>query len=143
MTAIEPFAAVDVSELAAWLRTVPLADWPKMADPDSLGAGNRIRAIADRLMIEFPGCSLSGVGLFLLAPGQHHPPHEDIQPPNWVTRVHVPVVTNRHAIAITPDGAIHMEAGVAYTFDTRATHAVRNDGSEPRVHMVFDVVRKP
>jgi len=139
MTVVAPFAEVDISALAARLEAIPISEWPKMADPESLGLGDEIRAVADALMSHFPGCVYSGVGLFLLAAGQAHPAHTDVQPPDWVTRVHVPVITNDKAIAWTEDGTITMRAGVAYRFDTRRPHAVRNDGETPRVHLVFDV----
>ena len=138
---IEPFASVDVASHAAWLQTVPVADWPKMADPAWRGWEARFRPLATSLMVEFPGCAMSGLGLFLLQPGQRHPAHKDEQPPDWVTRVHVPIVTNELATATTDDGEIHMEVGVAYTFNTRATHAVYNGGATPRVHMVMDIRR--
>ena len=94
------------------------------------------------LMAEFPGCVMGGIGLFTLDPGQEHPTHTDVQPPEWVTRVHVPLVTNELATVTTDEGTFHMQAGKAYKFDTRRPHAVRNGGTEPRVHLVFDV-RKP
>lgn len=128
---IEAFAEVDVSALAA-----------QLADSRSLACARAMRAVADELMGHFPDCVYSGVGLFLLAPGQVHPAHTDEQPPEWVTRVHVPVITNSGATATTDQGTIHMRAGIAYKFDTRQAHAVRNDGDETRVHLVFEVRTK-
>jgi hypothetical protein len=139
MKAISKFARVDVSALAAQIEAIPISEWPKMVDPDSLGLGDAVRAVAVVLKSHFPGCIYSGIGLFLLVPGQAHPAHTDVQPPEWVTRVHVPVITNDKATATTDDGTIHMRAGVAYRFDTRRMHAVRNDGDAPRVHLVFDM----
>ena len=139
MGTIEPFADVDVSDLAAWLRAIPVAEWPQMADPAWRGCGDRCRPLADALMAEFPGCAISGLGLFLLAPGQVHPAHRDEQALDWVTRVHVPIVTNAQATVTTDDGEFHMEVGKAYRFNTWATHAVANHGTTPRVHLVFDI----
>lgn len=138
---IEEFASVDVGRLADWLAAWPQATWRGMADPAWNDVYLFFPPIVAGLAPHFPGCGASGVGLFLLAPGQEHPPHQDEQPPRWVTRVHVPVITNPKAIAITEDGAIHMAVGKAYKFNTLATHAVRNDGATPRVHLVFDVLR--
>lgn len=139
MPTIEPFAEVDVSWMAAWLSMIPLCEWPAMADPSWHGAHEVLSPVVALLMERFPGCVPSGPGLFLLAPGQVHPAHIDEQPPDWVTRVHVPIVTNPQAVAITADGEIHMQAGKAYRFDTRRAHAVKNLGPTARVHLVFDV----
>jgi hypothetical protein len=118
---IECFAEVDVNGL----------------DPTNNESG---RPIAEALTAtHFPGCSVSGVGFFVLDPGQVHPAHKDIQPPYWVTRVHVPVETNDKVIFTMDDGTHHMEVGKAYRFNTLATHAVENGGKTPRVHLVFDV----
>lgn len=139
---IEPFADIDVSELAAWLKSIPVAEWPKMADPAWRGSGEKCRPLAEALMAEFPGCVMTGPGLFLLAVGQVHPAHTDVQPPEWVTRVHLPIVTNKSATATTADGTLHMKAGRAYKFNTTQTHAVENAGKTPRVHLVFDVIKR-
>ena len=123
MAPIEPFADVDV--------TGRKGDEAEAFRPLALAL------IAER----FPGCRIGGIGLFLLKPGQIHPAHCDDQPPEWVTRVHIPLLTNPHAVATTEDGPIHMAVGKAYKFDTRAEHAVANGGKTPRIHLVFEVMR--
>jgi hypothetical protein len=118
---IERFAEVDVSGL-------------DISDNESG------RPIAEALTARFyPGCRVSGVGFFVMEPGQVHPAHKDIQPPYWVTRVHVPVTTNDKVIFTMDDGEHRMEVGKAYRFNTLATHAVVNSGKTARVHLVFDV----
>jgi hypothetical protein len=118
---IERFAEVDVSGL-------------DLSDNESG------RSIAEALTARYyPGCSVSGVGFFVMEPGQVHPAHKDIQPPYWVTRVHVPVTTNDKVIFTMDDGEHHMEVGKAYRFNTLVTHAVVNGGETDRVHLVFDV----
>lgn len=140
--AIEAIAAVDIFNLVAWLSAISVTEWAGMSDPAWHGADGRCRPIAERVLaLAFPGCNVSGIGLFVLAPGQLHPMHTDEQPPDWVTRIHVPIVTNERATATTDDGTIHMAAGIAYRFNTRARHAVANHGLTPRVHLVFDVRR--
>ena len=99
-----------------------------------------LKPLAEKITAEhFPGCHVAGYGLFLLEPGQEHPAHQDIQPLEWVTRIHVPIVTNELATATDEFGTIHMAVGKAYTFDTRKTHSVVNAGTTPRVHFVFEV----
>lgn len=127
-------------EHAAWLECLPRAWWPQMADPAWQGASERFRPLVETLIaVHFPGCYAAGIGLFLLAAGQEHPAHTDEQAPDWVTRVHIPLVSNSVATATTADGTTHMEVGRAYRFNTKETHAVANRGTEPRVHLVFDV----
>jgi quercetin dioxygenase-like cupin family protein len=97
--------------------------------------------VVARIMALFPQSKVAGIGTFVLDPGQEHPMHTDEQPPEWITRIHVPLVTNPLAVVETEKGSFHMEAGTAYSFDTRKQHAVRNGGDTPRVHLVFDVVK--
>ena len=142
MNAIEKLADVDVDALVAWVAGVDPCDFRMFADPAWGGCAERCRPIAEALVAaHFPGCRVSGVGLFVLAPGQTHPAHRDEQPPEWVTRVHVPVLTNPLATATVDSGTLHLDVGCAYTFDTRQTHSVSNDGTTPRVHLVFDTHR--
>lgn len=112
-------------------------------DPSAWGnTSEELKPLADQLVLAyFKGCKVSGYGLFLLEPGQAHPIHKDEQPSEWVTRVHIPIATNKFAIAVTDDGPIHMELGKAYTFNTRENHAVFNGGTTPRIHFVFEVMR--
>jgi len=142
MATVEAFTDVDVSALARWLTAIPVDEWPGMADPAWHGADRLLWPLAEVLVrVHFAGCVASGVGLFLLQPGQEHPAHTDQQPPDWVTRVHVPIVTNPRATVTTEDGMFHLHVGKAYRFDTRRPHAVQNDGPLARVHLVFDVKR--
>lgn len=143
LATVEAFADVDVQALAAWLQAIPEAEWPKMADERYRGWGDRFRPLATALMVHFPGCALAGLGLWTLEPGQRHPAHCDEQPPDWVTRVHVPIVSNPLATVTTAEGEMHMKVGKAYRFNTRETHAVENAGATPRVHFVFDVKQGP
>lgn len=143
MPTIEPFADVDVTELAARLTAIPVSLWPRLIDPTKFGWAEIAAPLVDHLMVwNFTNCLCGGVGLFVLDPGQRHTPHTDVQPPEWVTRVHVPVVSNPLATATTDEGTIHMLVGKAYRFNTRALHAVYNGGKTPRVHLVFDVKRR-
>lgn len=141
MATVEELAVVDVAELVEWLAAIPAEEWPGMADPAWHGGGECFASVVDRLTASFPGCISSGAGLFLLAAGQEHPMHVDEQPPQWVTRIHVPLVTNELCTVTTDEGRLHMQVGRAYTFNTRRNHAVENRGKTPRAHLVFDVVR--
>ncbi len=140
--AIVDLGPVDVAALVEWISGLLPEAFAQLADPAWGNAGVRCRPVAEALVeAHFPGCCVSGVGLFVLAPGQVHPAHRDAQPPEWVARVHVPLLTNPQAVAIVDTGTFRLRVGRAYAFDTRQTHAVRNDGATPRVHLVFDVHR--
>lgn len=142
MSAIEKLADVEVGALAAWVAGIDPGDFRMFADPAWNGCAERFGPLAEAIVAEhFPGCKVAGVGLFVLAPGQVHPAHRDEQPPEWVTRLHVPLLTSPLAVAIVDEGEMHLAVGCAYTFDTRETHAVANRGETPRVHLVCDVHR--
>lgn len=77
-----------------------------------------------------------------MRPGQSHDFHVDPQRGDWVTRVHVPIVTNPGAwLMFEAKGQrVHFEAGKAYTFNAMERHSFGNDGEADRVHLIFDVV---
>lgn len=137
---IQEFASVNVDDLAALIEQIPTHQWRRMADPTWMRVAEHGYPVAKLLMKEhFPECEISGLGMFVLDPGQEHPEHRDEQPPEWITRVHVPVITNAAATATTAQGTVHMKEGTAYKFNTREPHAVCNFGTRPRVHLIFDV----
>jgi hypothetical protein len=87
----------------------------------------------------FPGCAISGIGVWEMEPGQVHPAHWDEQPPYWITRIHVPLITNPKVVFTSDEGDFRMKVGKAYSFNTKAMHAVANHGKTTRVHLVFDI----
>ncbi len=75
-----------------------------------------------------------------LIPGVTYKFHQDPQKPGWITRVHVPIVTNPDAwMFFEGEDPVHFEAGFAYSFDTLRMHNYGNFGTEDRVHLLFDV----
>jgi hypothetical protein len=96
--------------------------------------------IAEEVISEFyPGCAVSGIGVWEMEPGLVHPDHWDDQPLYWLTRVHVPLVTNPSVVFTMEDGEHHMEVGKAYRMNTLSVHAVANKGETARTHLVFDI----
>jgi hypothetical protein len=129
---IEKLADIDVDDLADYLSERPVSEWNR-----SWGG---FLPSANAIVEEFyPGCTVPDVGMFVLEPWQVHPAHTDVQPSNWLVRIHIPIITNKGAITIMDDGEHHMEVGKAYRFNTLATHAVYN-GDTYRAHLVFDVL---
>ena len=56
-------------------------------------------------------------------------------------RIHIPVITNRDAMFRVGDPTLHMQVGEMWEINNRRIHAVRNDGSEARVHLIMDYVQ--
>ena len=138
---MEVLTDVDVSLYVDWLQAIPTEEWRKSTDMAWRGWGEKFKPLASELIDEFfPGCRASGYGLFLLEFGSCQLVHQDEQVPNWIVRVHVPIVTNPHAVMTFDDWPRHMEVGRAYKFNTLAPHSLYNGGKTPRMHFVFDVV---
>lgn len=55
-------------------------------------------------------------------------------------RVHLPIVTNDRVIFTVGKEAIALPAGELYEINNRRLHAVQNDSSEHRVHLILDFV---
>lgn len=129
--------------------------------PDKERKPQRLLEIPDKLIVSFTSTVFAAMGGNLVAheivlsrmmPGQVHGMHQDQQPNGWVTRVHVPIVTNEKAwhtfedTAVLDQGGyvntIHMRVGRAYTFNAQRRHAFGNAGTTPRVHLIFDVLRR-
>ena len=154
---------VDIAPLVQWLATANLT-WPdkgpnkpsRIFDPPFL-----FRSVIDGLLTHF-GDDVKDKEpmLSLMRAGQSHGMHVDSQFGGWVTRVHVPLVTNPGAwVAFEEDAhqwhpvqgsgllaevlnTVHFAAGRAYTFDATRRHSFGNAGPEDRVHLIFDVVGK-
>ena len=136
---IEPFSDVDVKGYAEAILAVPQWEWLKLCDAHS---GEKYKPLATELVEKhYPGCIVAGCGLWILMPGQVHPSHTDVQDEHWITRVHVPILTNEHVVFTMNDGAHQMVVGKAYRFNNLTPHAVSNGGITPRVHLLFDVHR--
>lgn len=79
--------------------------------------------------------------LSVVMPGHSIPSHLDVQIPEWITRVHIPLMTNPDAKLIIDNTEHHLELGYDYLVDVREEHAVVNRGETPRIHFMFDVRR--
>lgn len=98
-----------------------------------------------------PIITYDGLMLSRMEPGQQHGMHVDTQNDNgWLTRVHVPIITNPGAWIMFEDDLnpryncpmrVHFEAGVAYSFNALERHSFGNDGTTDRVHLIFDLYR--
>lgn len=137
---------VDVSALLASLEENPPA-WP----PVIRNEPNAAPLPPEALPVIKTVCRHLGAGvtwergcLSRLVPGVRYGYHSDGQPSNWITRVHIPLVTSPDCWFAweEQDGAkVYMEAGWAYAFNTIKAHSYANEGLTDRVHLIFDAVR--
>jgi hypothetical protein len=147
----EPFASVDITEMAAWIAAIPFSDWPQQHKVDEQlrpamvtdltwhGFGVEAAAIVGWLSGYFPGCAAYQLMLSVVMQGHSIEPHTDAQPPNWITRVHVPLLSNDAAWFDCGGKSFVLKPGSAYKVNTEAEHGIRNLGTTPRVHFMWDV----
>jgi hypothetical protein len=171
LPAVCHLASVDVRSMADWISAIPFEEWPQQTRlpdgklrpamvndlewPRDRPADDRfITRAADVVFttrnrleaIKRAGSTLRLANhmLSVVMPGHSIPPHGDRQEPGWVTRVHVPLLTNPMAAFVFPEEppgyrVWTMQAGEAYMVDVARVHEVRNEGPTPRVHFMFDV----
>ncbi len=143
-------AKIDVGDLIAWITSVKREDWPGnpwnkpshipcvIVDPLFL-QDKTDQAIAE-LMLHFPGCQAVSKAITVINPGDHVPTHIDSSTPEWITKVHVPIISNREAWFKVDDQKCRMEVGSAYRFNHSKPHSLGNNGKTPRIHLMFDVM---
>ncbi len=56
-------------------------------------------------------------------------------------RIHVPVVSNDETLFRVGDRSLHMRVGEMWEINNRRIHAVKNGGSEARIHLIMDYVQ--
>ena len=56
-----------------------------------------------------------------------------------IHRVHFPILTNDQAFYRFSDGEINMPVNSVWEIDNLRNHGVRNDGDEPRIHIIINV----
>jgi hypothetical protein len=150
------FCEVDVSGLAEWLHG-PGVSAPWIVQEDTQQKPQRLLAehclemamlanpLVELALAALPvPCTAAEVVLSRMLPGQRHGMHADFQNTSWLTRVHIPVLTNLHAwhyFEDDPEGSFYMPRGFAYAFNAQRRHAFGNDGQTARVHLIFDAMR--
>lgn len=136
-----------------WIAAIPLGEWPqqhRLADGQIRPAmvtdltWNAFGDVTAELVRAATPQSLGPLRernrlLSVVMPGAVIDPHTDELGPDWVTRIHVPLLTNSDAMFITGDVVRRLQVGLAYEINTRERHAVWNAGSTPRVHLMFDL----
>lgn len=148
----EKFTACNPSLIAEWIGRIPFEDWPQqlpLADGKIRPAmvtdltWHDFRATTEALVNKLAwlcGGKASNRMLSVVMPGASIGTHADAMNPPWLTRAHVPLVTNTDAGFVIGGVWHHMEVGSAYRVDIRCQHEVRNEGKTPRIHLMFDVL---
>ncbi len=140
---------VEVGPLIEWLKTASIS-WFEQPSPDKpqrvydLTAEEPARMI-DHILPRFPASVRPDWPMLSrMKPGQFHPMHVDIQRADWLTRVHVPLLTNDRCWMWFEEEEVpvHFAVGHAYTFNALRRHSFANEGDTDRVHFIFDVLLK-
>jgi len=138
---------VDIDPLAGWIEA-NAPTWPRLrkGQPQRIKMPSIAGGIVSDVLACFDGAATTFdehyACLSRVAPGEGHGYHQDSQRPGWITRVHVPVVTNDGCWMMfeSEDGVkVHFERGKAYSFNIYEPHAFANEGTTERIHLLFDV----
>jgi hypothetical protein len=140
----EPLARIDVADLIGWITRLDRA-WIKGSDrplveTDPLFLQYHTDRVVTELMKGFPHCADVYRSITAINAGDYVPYHTDTCSPDWITRIHVPIVTNPHTWFLIDGLAHHMEVGMSYQVNPSKPHAVSNFGDKTRIHLMFDIV---
>jgi len=79
------------------------------------------------------------VMLARMAPGGIIHPHVDANPAaRWPHKIHIPIQTNPQVAFFVDPHEHHLEVGQAYEVNNLGRHAVKNDGTTSRIHLIFE-----
>jgi hypothetical protein len=79
------------------------------------------------------------VMLARMAPGGVIHPHKDMNPAaKWPHKIHVPLVTNDRVTFFVHGQPYHFGEGSAVEVNNMRTHAVTNEGTTDRIHLIFE-----
>lgn len=74
-----------------------------------------------------------------MAPGGVIHPHVDAnRAALWPHKIHVPISTNPQVTFFIGDQGHKLEVGKAYEVNNLGKHAVRNEGTTDRIHLIFE-----
>ncbi len=124
-----------------------------MDGPDSQRVGRpgqyQRTPVVDRLpyfrsILDAFQCPQGRVRISRLLPGSVIRPHRDIcreaaSIAFGQVRLHIPIVTNDRVMFLVGRETLRLQPGRLYYIDFTRLHSVRNDGTEPRIHLILDL----
>jgi hypothetical protein len=86
-------------------------------------------------------CQINRMMFYALLPGGVLHPHRDMTGAVGLNglRFHIPIITNERVTFQIEGQPVVMRANELWALDTSFLHAVRNDGDEPRIHLILEV----
>lgn len=118
-----------------------MRDYQRNPTQDQLLLLDDIYPIVDTVLQLFPDRKPVRGEVVNLMPGRRLDLHVDIY---WVhkhsKRVHVPIYTNDDCFQIFENREVHLETGNIYEINNRILHSARNSGTEPRFHLILDLM---
>ena len=134
-----------------WIVAIPFTEWNQqelnrikpamMHTLDWHDFGKHAQPVINSLVNKFSWKRTDLPMLSVVLPGDDIPPHVDLQDPNWLFRVHIPLTTNDQAFFNVNGVDHHMKIGCAYKVNTLDRHGISNRGTTPRIHFMFDVLQ--
>ena len=87
-------------------------------------------------------CEINSARLLALAPGALIQAHRDAGTSlaDGLVRIHIPIHTSPQVLFSIDGETVHFMAGHAWYMDASCLHAVHNQGTAPRIHLVLDCV---
>ncbi|MEP7043426.1 MAG: aspartyl/asparaginyl beta-hydroxylase domain-containing protein [Dokdonella sp.] len=74
-----------------------------------------------------------------MAPGGIIHAHVDANPAaRWPHKIHIPIQTNPQVSFFVDPDEYHLEVGQAYEVNNLGRHAVKNEGTTARIHLIFE-----
>ena len=87
-------------------------------------------------------CDIRAARLMALAPGAMIRAHRDAGTSlaDGLIRIHIPILTSPQVLFTIDGETVHFTAGHAWYMDASCLHAVHNQGTTPRIHLVLDCI---
>jgi hypothetical protein len=113
----------------------------KHCDTDLRGSCPSIERIVNQVLELGFGSVPAKIVCAYLPPGKVIKPHKDGgQYYTFHNRIHVPLVTNPGVIMTVDGEEYQMHVGNIYLFQNLRRHAARNQGPDPRIHLIMDLL---
>jgi hypothetical protein len=118
--------------------------WPQVTVSEAAGwplLGDLAQPVIDQIVSKRypPGGRLLRAMVTRLGPGRRIARHKDIHPTFSIAhRIHVPLVTNAGVEFVVGPERVPPRAGYAFELNNLMLHHVVNNGSEDRIHFIFD-----